>query len=79
MNNAFLHLFGIFDDISKFRSVFAVLQFEKSSNMPENWQKMKKCLVQHALIPFFGWVRIPENPISGTRPVPTVCTMSLEY
>ena len=34
----FGHIFGIFDDFSKFR--YATLHFEKSSNMP----KMKKIL-----------------------------------
>ena len=32
----------------------------RSSNMPSNWQKMKKSrLVQLALNPFFGWFRVP--------------------
>ena len=32
---------------------------------PTFWGKMKKSLVQHALNPFFGWFRVPENPVSG--------------
>ena len=30
----------------KFLSTFGMLHFEKSSNMPKNWQKMKKSFVQ---------------------------------
>ena len=43
----------------------ALQNFEKSSNMP----KMKKSRVQLALKPFFDWIKVPENPISGTRSV----------
>ena len=52
LNKAFLHFFAkclcIFDDFSKFHSTFGTLYFEKSSNLPSNWQKMKKSLVQLA-------------------------------
>ena len=42
-------LLGIFDDLSKFRSVLGLLHFEKNHQIwPKNWQKMKKIFVQLA-------------------------------
>ena len=47
----------------------ALQNFEKASNMPKIWQKPYESRVQLALTPFFGWLLIPENLISGTRSV----------
>ena len=40
--------------------------FEESSNMAKNGQKMKKSLVKFAFNPFFGWFWVPKNLILGT-------------
>ena len=41
--SSFYQIFAVFDDFSKFHSIFSVLHFEKSSNsMLKIWQKMKK-------------------------------------
>ena len=55
----------LFDDVSN-QSMQMVLQnFEKSSNMPKIWQKMKKSLVQLALNPFLHGTSITLNPGFG--------------
>ena len=41
-------IFGTFDVFSKFWSIFIMIHFQKSSNMPKIWQKMKKSHVQFA-------------------------------
>ena len=39
----------------------ALQNFEKSSNMPKIWQKIKKSFAQLGLSPFFGWLQIPDH------------------
>ena len=40
----FAQIFGRFDDFSNFHGALGMLHFEKSSNMPKDWEKMKKIL-----------------------------------
>ena len=49
----FCQIFAIFDYFSKWNLPKALWNFEKSSNMPEIWQKMKKSLVWLSLKSFF--------------------------
>ena len=46
---------GIFDDFSKFHSAFSTLHFEKSLNMANILQKLKKSLVQLVINSFLPW------------------------
>ena len=46
-----------------------MLHFEKSSNMPQFWQKMKKCHVQLALNPFLHRTSQARNLVSGSRSI----------
>ena len=61
-DNFFWHIWWFF----KVKHVLRHWNFEKLSNMPKIWQKMKKSVVWLALNPFFGWFLVPENLISGT-------------
>ena len=66
----FCQIFGIFDEFSKLFSGCGVLHFEKLSNMPKIWQKMKKVLIRLALNPFLHGSGTkdtqPETRVSGT-------------
>ena len=53
----FCHIFGIFDDFSKWSELKVLRNFEKTSNMPKICtyvQKMKNSLVQFGLNPFLA-------------------------
>ena len=65
VDQGFSSFFGVFDDFSKWRALKVLRNFEKSSNVPQIWQKMKKSLVQLAFNPFFGWFQVPETRVSG--------------
>ena len=62
LNKAFLHLFAMFNDFSKFRSTFGVLHLGKNHQI---WQQLEKSLVQLASTPFLHGTtfQVPDLPL----------------
>ena len=70
-SSIFAKFLPLFDDFSKFYSIFGVLHFEKSSNRAKEIdKKWRKALFDLPSIHFFGWFQVPENRNSGTWSAP---------
>ena len=69
----FAECFGKSDDFSQWSIPKALQNFEKLSNMPKIWQKMKKSLVQLALKTHFSMaLPKPDPSLSVTHSTNTV-------